>query len=95
MAKKRAVNHNNEDMEPVTIPMQDDQVEETSAEETNDTSLEDAMILSACIAAIKDPVTGGPMDKNNFNACLPLFMEQAYTLFFNVKRMVNMANKDK
>lgn len=58
-----------------------------------DLPIEKALLLASCIAAIKDPMTGGPMDENNFNNCLPKFIRQAYTLYYNVLRTLEAAEK--
>lgn len=38
-------------------------------------------LMAACIGALKDPQNLGPLDDANFQAQLPLFVDQAETLF--------------
>lgn len=47
-------------------------------------------LMAACIGALKDPQNLGPLDDANFQAQLPLFIDQAETLFTRlIERILN------
>lgn len=41
----------------------------------------DRELLIACVGALKDAQSHGPMDEQNFAACAPVFADQAITLY--------------
>lgn len=46
----------------------------------------DRELLIACVGALKDAQSHGPMDEQNFAACAPVFADQAITLYQLTKK---------